>query len=348
MKKENNGRNILNVAEIEAFLDLQIRGKSKPFQQWLRRNLRNYILKEEKSLLCLPANLRSLLHAMAVAVGGTPDRMKNKFRFLKKSEQPEWFERAFAEGDDIHYISINEEEYESRIGHWYDYVRADLADKDISRITVAEMGKQTEAWVKRLQREKVLSEDLKNITSLWENDQYRLVRLDARDAYILEGQRMNNCVKTYWQTHAKGSAGRRPYEIYSVRTLDNNPVLTLEVWEFSHDNRGSVRSRLRPATGEMVPYVIVRQAKANSNAKPTKEILALAMKALKAAFPGRSAVFESQLPPAARNAFINIVADEDEDEDYEEEADDDEEVEDVEDVDDEDEDDVEEDTRDYD
>lgn len=343
MKDNNASRNVYNVTEIESFLDQKARGKLSNYQNWLRSILRNYMIREYPVRQVLPMSMRAMASMFSTmlssALGKAPQKLLNigdLFVFVRDSESPVWAKKAFAEGESIVSIVFDEEKLSDEIDHWHDYVRSDLAEKNLMRITVPEMEKQTKAWVERLRKEKILADDLLQTTVVWSNESYKLVSLDTKAAYALEGQRMHHCVKSYWQDLPKNDPNRRPYTIYSLRLLNNDPLVTVEAWPYTHSSKGSLKSfatrTIKPLQAQSSNFLVLYQLRAALDKRPSEDLKLLIIKALAEVFPNRKIVLERDLDSRQQNGFRSFYHsfsngdedEEDEDEEYEENEDDDE------------------------
>lgn len=119
-------------------------------------------------------------------------------------------------------------------------------------------------------KDKKLSENLKTHTLKYKNtesevDGVKFVILDSPERFYEESDYMNHCVKTYFQSTAKGN-----YVIYSVEDLNTKERATLSI-RISY-------------TEDKVPYYSFDQLKAKNNKRASENIIGSTLKFIKKFF----------------------------------------------------------------
>ena len=143
-------------------------------------------------------------------------------------------------------------------------------DERIERTSVPDMLRKHNAWVERLNNELIELHDLSLPvvhTFSHKDVAYKVVLLVTEDAFKYEGQRMKNCIKSYYRNFQ-----RRELVIYSIREEDTNkPIVTIEVTQPRKRRPFLQRGRF-PGTSLSTQYTVtqftvISQALGFANAK---------------------------------------------------------------------------------
>ncbi len=188
-------RNIYNLAEVDAFLaELgPLCYARHDIRFWLKRNLRNYLLREHDQL----RELDSL-----------PD------------DAPEWAKRDRALGRTIQRVCIGPL-FRASIAHLIDLFHAKPWLR-LERLAVSDAFSHAANWDRELKRQAAVAEDLTGILpQILYADGWSWVKLQSKSALQREGALMGHCVASYF--------GRSNAAIFSLRDRDNMPHVTLEL-----------------------------------------------------------------------------------------------------------------------
>lgn len=131
-----------------------------------------------------------------------------------------------------------------------DYFNNCMRKKEsIMRFTINGMLKKHDKWVKRLNSKEKTVVFVGEEVLIAKNGEYALVKLETKNAYKREGQRMHHCVASYWNEH-------KTTEIWSLR-LKGEPITTIEARKYIDNG---------------VELYHLRQVQAKSNKTPTKDV----------------------------------------------------------------------------
>lgn len=187
-------RNIYNQKEIESFLNSIIENKniSEPsIENWLKSNVRNYILKQRP--IQLIESLNDVIENWAI------EGIKNKT--LSKV--------------------ILDNEFKDEILHVIDYLRVEYDNKDLTRLAIPEAIKQSIEWV---ENQKKVEDDMNGRVKFMDCENgYNIVELYSKQALQYEGYQMNHCVGHY---HVKPVL-KKLSRVFSLRDENNIPHVTI-------------------------------------------------------------------------------------------------------------------------
>lgn len=188
-------RNIFNLVQMDAWLEdlFSHIGGREDIRLWVRRNLRNYLLREYEQLQVL----ETLPH-----------------------DAPLWAKRDFAKGRVIQRVCLGPV-FRGQIAHVLDLFLAKPWLR-LERLSVSDALLHAQRWDAELSRQVAVAEDLRGIRPviLYDNG-WSWVQVLSKDALHREGAKMNHCVGSYY--------GRANVKIFSLRDKDNMPHVTLEV-----------------------------------------------------------------------------------------------------------------------
>lgn len=281
--------NIINPEAVGAFCDaLAARAATKPLATWLRRNLRNHVLRDPA--LHVPVDPRGI---DALVDDGT------------LTEAPSWLPGAVARGDALALfvpdappaLSLARE-----VGRMIDHRNAVDDDEDLSRMSVEAALAAAGAWERTESRRRLeefarangipirtatalLARDSEEVGNLWRErdgdcrdvaatpEGCVLKQLLTVAALRRESALMDHCVETYAEAVVSGRT-----RILSLRDASNMPLATIEIGEVSRSGRMRVVARFLPRD-----LVVAVQVRGIRNAKPTKEAVDALASALAAA-----------------------------------------------------------------
>jgi ankyrin repeat protein len=212
-----NERNIVNVQEVDRYIDEFVRGTDKPeIKRWFKTRLRKFILNDFEGTYEVSAD-----HAYD-NYGDEPWVVD-----LVKSGETE-FEIIDFDNDEA--LDLNDD-----LGHVLDYftyvldhpreVPREFRINDITRISVSDAIEKSLDWTEWLVRQGAgtgSKDDSTEVLSL--SGGYKWVQLSSQAALDYEGSEMGHCVGSYGD---KVSANQ--CRIFSLRDQSNKPHVTVEV-----------------------------------------------------------------------------------------------------------------------
>ena len=271
--------NVINPEAVGAYCDaLAARAAREGLGRWLRRNLRNHILRE-------PALHRPV----------DPSEVERLVEDGSLTEAPPWLPAAVRRGDALALFTPDgpdalalARDVERMIDH-----RNAVEDEDLSRVSVPEAIVSARAWETAQSRRRVADFARRNridertatallaradgaVAALWpeaEADRTVLVRLGGgitlvdlhtEEALRRESAFMDHCVETYADSLLSGAT-----RILSLRDPANLPLATLEVGRIHASGRMSVVARFLPRD-----MAVATQVRGLRNARPAPEAIA--------------------------------------------------------------------------
>ena len=165
-------RNIFNLVQMDAWLEELFShiGGREDIRLWVRRNLRNYLLREYEQLQVL----ETLPH-----------------------DAPLWAKRDFAKGRVIQRVCLGPV-FRGQIAHVLDLFLAKPWLR-LERLSVSDALLHAQRWDAELSRQVAVAEDLRGIRPviLYDNG-WSWVQVLSKDALHREGAKMNHCVGSYY------------------------------------------------------------------------------------------------------------------------------------------------------
>jgi hypothetical protein len=215
------GVNIVNVADVETFVEgFARRLRRIEGQQWCRRNMRKYVLREAR---------------LVRPVG--PDEIAGFLDKEHKGELPAWVSEALKSGRVLHWFAPDVESWDGHtdfiqalccVVEWIETLpEGDRHWRQFHKIGVPEAVAAARAWRRTLARqtERDWPEDWTGIRTVMRfEDGVKFVNLTSRAALDREGHMMSNCVAIYAAAVEAGESA-----IYSLRDTRNHPHVTIEV-----------------------------------------------------------------------------------------------------------------------
>src|SRR5579875_2415676 len=187
-------RNIYNQKEIENFIQEIISKKEIQegnLENWLKSNLRNYIIKERP--IKLIEALTEVVEDWAIA-GVKSKTLSNV---------------------------ILDKQFQDQLLHVIDYLRTEYENKDLSRLTIPEAIKQSIDWTNN---QKKVDDDEKGRTKILDcGDGYHIVEMFTQQALEYEGYAMKHCIGQYCVKPVVEKANRA----FSLRDENNIPHVTI-------------------------------------------------------------------------------------------------------------------------
>jgi hypothetical protein len=211
-------RTVLNVADVEAHINtLCQRTEEERIRQWLKRNYRNWLIKDSGGVLRVHGDDGHWRYETGV------DYPADKV--------PAWAGKAAGNGEELVHIS-NLRKLEDEFGEVIDYLHHMLQGRrgDLSRLSVPQAVEQSEAWHERLANgdgEAVGEDDPQGVRAVLPAGKgWRWVQVIDTAALDREGSLMQHCVGggSYDAGLQNGTI-----QIYSLRDPKNEPHITVEV-----------------------------------------------------------------------------------------------------------------------
>jgi PcfJ-like protein len=219
--QSERGVNIVNHHDVDKLVEGFAGHVRRPEgQQWCRRNLRKYLLREAR---------------LARSIGET--EIAGLLSKEGKGEPPGWVREAVKCGRALHWFTPEVESWDGQtdfiqalhcVVAWIEALpEADRHWRQFYKIGVPEAIAAARAWRRTLARqsEKYWPEDWTGIRTVmrFENG-LKFVNLTSAAALEREGHLMWHCVAAYGDDVQRGSS-----QIYSLRDTDNRPHVTMEV-----------------------------------------------------------------------------------------------------------------------
>lgn len=191
-------RNVVNTDEVEEFLS-QFKPEKPEIQKWIKSNLRNWIINEQKA---------------------------RKYSKKPGESSPEWLKKAYESGADLVEVELNRT-LKDRIDHTLDWLET-RGPENLTRMTPTEAFKQAKEWVSKLKgvKGKDTDKDSKLIVTL--EDGWGAYALTSEMGVVREGTKMNICLKDkenrYWDKVKEGRIF-----LVSIRDSKGEPHATIEI-----------------------------------------------------------------------------------------------------------------------
>lgn len=193
-------KNIINISELDSYLDELASGKPENVQKWIKSNLKMYIVNKYDGL----------------------DDVKQWHPSLGK--KPIWFDKAMERHDRLYSFRGLDRNFLSKLNHVFDYFR-EYDKKDLSRFSIEDAISNSEKWTKQLIKKSGEIEDETGIrTEKTFDDGFKIVEVVSNVSLNREGKLMNHCAGSYANQVASGRT-----KIFSLRDPNNKPHCTIEV-----------------------------------------------------------------------------------------------------------------------
>jgi hypothetical protein len=196
-------RNVVNVEDIDRFVQTVGVQEDEPIRQWLNSNLRKYLIRDYEE---------------ARQVHQTDPT------------SPPWLQKALDEGKEIFRVQIDKP-LRDKIRHVIDYLKSEQAPAKLDALTVPEALKQSDAWTKQLTKKKVDQGEALEGEKIFKkySDGFTWRDLTSEATLSQEGTKMGHCVGSYWRNVNSGNV-----QILSLRDPQNEPHVTIEVGLHGH------------------------------------------------------------------------------------------------------------------
>jgi hypothetical protein len=201
---ERGGRalKIINLREIETFIDSQSEGYAAPVRAWARRAIRAHWVKngEAKRVFASTTEVKEYHRFVSSILEDKGVRLSNHVHFIENVKE-EWIKVALANHEPLGYIKMPAG-FSTILDH-----AATLEPEKLIGMTYAQMLNSFHAEKAKLHKaqeakeeQKIMEHAYKDVKVLFEKDDYTIVRLRSMSAVKGEGLLMNHCLR--WDHHA--------------------------------------------------------------------------------------------------------------------------------------------------